>query len=248
MGQTHVRDREGNRICSLAGMDLARRDLITLIELDRGIALSLEEAQAAKDKHVVMSKAVMVLRLTKATCDAFIGLAAGLSQVALGKVAAKGAEAVEKAYGAASFGISSTQQLQEGKYLDVAIGTVRETKIGGEVFANSAAFKAELLRDALNDDQRQMFRDAVSYKADLAEIQLEMIGADRAKAMVKIGHALFDFHNEVSDIIDEHFEELDQLDVGKTSILQVGARIRRQIRELETFIASCEVQLPPALA
>jgi hypothetical protein len=228
-------------------MDLARRDLVTLIELDRGIALSLEEAQAAKATHVVMSKAKMVFRLTKAACDAFIGLAAGLSQVALGKVAAKGAEAVEEAYGAASFRINSTQQLQEGKYLDVAIGTVKEAKIGGEVFANSAAFKAELLRDALNGDQQQMFRDAVSYKADLAEIVLERMGADRAKAIVKIGHALFDYHNEVSDIIDEHFEELDELDVAKTSILQVGARIRRQIRELETFLATCEVQLPPAL-
>src|SRR5882762_8001143 len=94
-----VRDRAAAQICTLAGISFSREKLIKLTELKRCIELSLRELDQEARRDAILNKSIVLLRFTKATCDAFIGLAAEFSSLLLPKAVAQEAKFVKAGYG-----------------------------------------------------------------------------------------------------------------------------------------------------
>ena len=72
--ETIVRNPDGLRVCNLAGIATAKTQLVTYTELSEGIEVALRDIETHKSRDDLINKSLMVLRLTKATCDGFIDL------------------------------------------------------------------------------------------------------------------------------------------------------------------------------
>jgi hypothetical protein len=242
-----VRDKNGARICSLAGIDAARNGIVTLRELDRGTELALQEVEAAKTKAQFYDKALMVARFTKATCDAFINLAATLS-------GNKGAEKVANAYGAASVGAGLAGNLGAGQQVNIGELVSDSVKAGSKYagpnagyLMKNAAVKGDLFRGAMNADKNGVVKSSIEYSADLATYTLEHLNATRAKAFVEIGQELFQYNDKISETFKDHIKDMDAtsgaFESQRLTLKIAGANVRRRVRALEQFIASCEAEL-----
>jgi hypothetical protein len=253
-----IRDKDGARICTLAGMDLARRSIITLRELDRGTELALQEVEAARTKAQFYDKALIVARFTKATCDAFISLAAELS----GNKAAKG---VADAYGVSSVGAGAVGDITAGKRVD-AVSLVTDSLKASSAYAGpnaeylmkNVAVKTELVRGAMNTDKNAVIRSSVEYTADLSTYTLDQLkeiekdtktgkNAGIVSKFVKIGKELFLYNDKVGEAFDQYLKDSDatseSFESQKLTLKMAGGNIRRRVRELEQFIQSCELEL-----
>src|SRR6476661_2773278 len=103
MGQTPagpIRDRAAARVCNLSGISLAKEQLITFMHLKQGIVNSLRDLESDTKRAQFVDNAFVVVKFTKLTCDAFIGLAAELTKLAPGGVLEKQAKLVKAGYGA----------------------------------------------------------------------------------------------------------------------------------------------------
>src|SRR5690348_7064042 len=95
-----IRTSEGQRICTAAGVNTAQARIVTLSQLQDSLEITITELENERKKEKIIEKAYMVARVTKATCDAFIDMAATLASFVPG--AKKGAEKVANLYGAAT--------------------------------------------------------------------------------------------------------------------------------------------------
>src|SRR5690242_19524840 len=96
-----IRDADAQRVCSLAGIDTARQKVVTLKQMRDGLQVAMQELEQQRREDQIVTKALGVARFTKATCDAFLGMAAALSKAALGKKAGEEAEFVKNLYSTA---------------------------------------------------------------------------------------------------------------------------------------------------
>src|SRR5690242_20521914 len=95
-----IRDRDALRVCSLNGIASAEQRVTSLRNLREALAMSIQELENQRRKDQIINKGLLVARFSKATCDAFIDMAATLVGILIGGVAAKEAEFIKAAYGA----------------------------------------------------------------------------------------------------------------------------------------------------
>src|ERR1043166_480224 len=70
-----IRDPEAARVCGLHDISAKQRQLVTLRQLQGALQTSIHELEREHQHEHFVNRAFMVLRFTKATCDAFIGMA-----------------------------------------------------------------------------------------------------------------------------------------------------------------------------
>ncbi len=172
-------------------MSVARERAVTLKNLRDGIHLSISELEKQRNREQVVTKAFLVLRFTKASCDAFISMAASMAGAAKslgGKKfdkMADGAGIVEKLYGVASSAAENigtaaaggktnwtktvTEAVKAGGSHAVgkATGLSEAEKQGYELLINSAAVKVNVINHAMNEDKKDLVKTASSYAYDL---------------------------------------------------------------------------------
>ena len=76
-----IRDRDAVRVCSLSGIMNAKERVVSLEKLRDGLELSIHELEKQRSRDQLRNKGLLVARFTKATCDAFLSMAADLASV-----------------------------------------------------------------------------------------------------------------------------------------------------------------------
>jgi hypothetical protein len=172
-----IHDPAARRVCSLSGITSAREKVISLRRLRDGLDISIRELASEQHKGKIVNRALMVTRFTKATCDAFLGMAAGLAEVFLPKTAAKAANAVEKSYGAVIPLAEAAATSATGGKVDLVkagaasikkgVSLVTDNK-GYEILTKSTVVKVQIVNSAMNKkDPKGLVRTAADYLYDL---------------------------------------------------------------------------------
>lgn len=255
---------QAQRVCSLAGISVAQKQLVTFEELKKGIDVSLRDLDTQRKSEALVDKAFMVARFTKATCDAFIGMAAELSGSKAAKmvkggygIASNVAEASATAatggkvdYGKAATGIlKGTAEIVGAKGPGTALKGAGVTDKAAEYIVNSTAVKGDLVIGAMNADSKQIKKSAVEYGVELAKYTLDELEKEQAKRFVAIAKEAFDFNENIGDAIDDYYKSRDEsiqryFDL-KTTLVRQARQVQKKIDDLKGFLDSCSRPIAP---
>jgi hypothetical protein len=255
-----IRDPQAQRVCTLVGIEAAHDRLVSFQQLREALDLSIRDLERQRRKEKTVNRALLVARLTKATCDAFLGMAAGFAKVVLPEPAAKAAATVEAAYGTATPWAEAVSTAASGGKADwvkagtssakKAVSLVTEDK-GYKILVKSTATKIEVLKSALNGDTKVATKSAVSYIYDLHVSIGEMAGVKKVALFATIAKQAFEYNEQVGKAADELLDgdlSTDQRYIDqKATILKQAKLISGKIAELEDYIQSCEPEAPQIL-
>ena len=253
-----IKNQDAGRVCSLANISSAGKKLVTWRELKRGLDMSISELESQRSKEQIVNKALLVARFTKATCDAFIEMAAEMTKVVLPKAAAKKVKLVNTVYGMATPLAKAGGTMLAGGKVDkvktmtavtkAAAGLVKNS--GVEILIKNTAVKVEIVKGAMNGDQKGLFKSAVDYVYDLNTIAIKIAGAEKTAAFANIAKQTFDYNSALQEAFDEYLdlkvESADRHTSLKVSMLRSARQISMKITELEAFIQSCQTSAPDA--
>jgi hypothetical protein len=254
-----IRDQDAARVCNLAGITAARRKIVRLSEARDGLIIAMRELEAQKRKDDILAKTLLALKFTKATCDAFIGLAAELSKAVLPKAVATNARLVKGAYGITSSLAEAAGTAIAGDRVDVTKTAAAVTKAGGDLIDDAGyryllkntGVKIELFNNAMNGDSKGLRKSAIDYMSDLAKFSLDVLEQKKASVFLGIAKQTFDYNEKLASAFDEliAYREADDMRLfsAKMQLIKSGRQIEKNIRTMEDFIASCEavpVRLP----
>jgi len=255
-----IRDTNARRVCSLNGIS-AQTQLVSFRKLRDGLDMTIRELDSQHRRDRMILKARLVTKFTKASCDAFIGMAAGFIKVML-PGAKKPAELIKNAYGAAT-------PLAEAAGTTLAGGTVDWVKTGAasaregaalvtrhkdayEILLKTTAVKVEVIHDAINGDHEGVVKTAASYVYDLHTKIAEMLEAERLAAFAEIAKQTFEYNEQIGKAFDEMLESGEQSEeqyrMLKATISSQAKRLSAKIKLLEDFLQSCEPVTPRVLS
>ena len=250
-----IRDRDAHRVCSLSGIVSAREQVTSLRQLRNGLDLSIRDLEAQRRKDQVVNKALLVARFTKASCDAFISLAADMATAFAGKLG-KQAEFVEALYGSATPLAEAASASYAGQNVDwirtgadsvkkgISVVTHNE---GYRIATRSAVVKVELIKSAMNQDKEGLLKSAASYLYDLHTTLGEMAGAGKTAAFAKIAKDAFEYNEKIGQAFDDMLEGSlateEQYRGLKTTLSHQARRLSATIDAVDKFIVSCEDEL-----
>ena len=249
-----IRDPNAERVCGLNGIAAAQQRLVTLRQLRGGLNTSISELEGEHSKEHFVNQAFLVARFTKATCDAFLGMASALAEAVLPKVVSEKAKAINSAYEAAT-------PLAAAVGTKVAGGNVDYTKTltssakgassfikndGYQLLAQSTVVKVEIIKAAMNGDQKEVVNTAGSYLYDLhttiAKMERMPERSKQAAALAEIAKRAFEYHKALGEAFDgmlDSEEEGDERYIQlRTTLLKQAKMVSAKIAELELYIQS----------
>ena len=259
-----IRNRDARRVCSLSSIATAQGSLVTFRELRKGLDIAIAELEKQRSKEKIVNNALLVVRFTKATCDAFLGLAATAAKSFLPEPVSKQAELVEKVYGTVTPLAEAAATKMAGGKVDLVstvaasvnsgVGLVTKNT-GYDILTKSTVAKAEIINSAMNQDPKGIMKTATSYVYDLHTTMADIGGAKKTAAFGEIAKKTFDYNEKLGTAFDEaiqnDWESTERYLSLKRTIANQAKRISASIQELEEFISSCaneiEDQKPPAL-
>ncbi len=250
-----IRDPEARRVCSLAGIETARARVTTLKNLRDGLDISIKELENQRKKDKVVNKALMVARFTKATCDAFIGMAGTIAKAV---IPGKGGEAAEKfadVYATANPIIEAVATADAGGKADwvkagtsaakEGVGLLTKNK-GTQLLAKSAVVKVEVIRGAMNHDEEGVIKSGLTYAYDMNTTAAEMTGekGEAVAAVMKVGKSAFEYNEQIGkafdQLIDDDLESEERFHEAKANLVNQAKRLSKTIEELERSLAPLE--------
>lgn len=255
-----IRDHNAARVCNLSGITAAQDQLVTLRQLRNGLETSMRELETQHRRDQRLNSAFLVLRFTKATCDAFIEMAAAFT--------GEEGEGVKRAYGMVNPVAGSVSAKIAGQSVD-AFGTAASVaksgssalELGGELTTKSLVVKGEVIRAAMNGDRQEILRTAGKYVWDthatiLKSKELEKgikelsntpegkklaeKAARSAKGLgilMQVASATHEYHRALGEVFNQASDaqwETDQ------SYIQMRANILTQARHISAKIAHLE--------
>jgi hypothetical protein len=254
-----IRDINARRVCTLSGIAAAQDQLVSFRKLRDGLDMTIRELDGQQREDRMIHKALLVTRFTKATCDAFLGMAAGFAKVLLPKGAGKAAEFVNNVYGTAT-------PIAEAVGTSVAGGTVDLVKTvaatakqsasfvendGYQIVIKTTAVKAEIINSAMNGDREGVVKTAATYVYDLHAKIGDMMGAKKVAVFAEIAKQTFEYNEQIGKAFDEMLESSErseeQFRMLKATISSQAKRLSEKINALEEFIQSCEPETPRVL-
>lgn len=256
-----VRDAAGVRLCSLAGISAAREKVVQLASIRRALDLSIRELDSQRSKDEFVAKSLLVVKLTKASCDAFLALAAEFSKAVLPKPTAEAARRIKGSYTAASaIAEAGTKaatggEVSAGKTLgDIARGAsdaVLKDK-NARFLAKTTVIRAGIVHAALNSDAKALRKSVTDYTVELARFSLDALDQKKANAFTGIAKETFGYKQQVDAAFDEvlamQFESRERHLNLRSTLQRQGRALDGKIRELEAFVESCEAAVPVAPA
>lgn len=267
MGQAHhnspraiapIRDGNARRVCALSGIGSLQDRLVSLRSLRDGVEMSLRELENQRRKDEVLAKALLVVRFTRASCDAFLEMAAAASKLVLPKPAAKAAGLVNKLYGTTAPLADAVGTAAAGGHVDVAQTAIASAKkgvsvltrkqdAGVQVLASSTMLKVEIVNNAMNHDAKGLTRTVASYVRDLNTAAFESAGMKKTAAtgeLTKIAQTAFTYNEQIGKAFDEMLsltgENDERYQSLKVTMVTQGRQLSKRIDELERLILSME--------
>ncbi len=213
---------------------------------------------------MIINRALVVARFTKATCDAFISMAGALGKAVLPKPAGEEVEKFAAGYAAATPLVDAAATSAAGGNADwvkAGASSIKEgvslvTKNKGvEILTKSTVVKVEVIKGAMNHDKEGIIKSAVDYTYDLNTTVAEMTGkkGEAGAALAKVAKAGFEYNEQIGkafdQLIDDDLESQERIHSLKTGLVHQAKLLSKKIDEMEQFISSCEYELssPEAL-
>jgi hypothetical protein len=183
-------------------------------------------------------------------------MASTLAEAVLPKGVAKEAKIINSLYQATTplAGAASTKavggSVESGKVLTSSLKGASSLihNEGYELLAQSTVVKAEIIREAMNGDGKQIPKTAGNYLLDLHMTIAKMKGMpDRIKhgaAIAEIAKGAFEYHKGIGEAFDEMLnseeEENESYIQQKANLLRLAKRMSAKIAELERYVQSCK--------
>jgi hypothetical protein len=251
-----IRDPNARRVCSLAGINDARQKVITLRQLRDAVDISIRELESERQKEAIIDKALLVARLTKATCDTFIAMAGALAKVAMPGKAGEEAERFAAGYAAATPLISAAATSDAGGKAEWGKAVAASVKEGvtfvapgnptAEILTKSTVVKVEIIKGALNHDHEEVIRSGASYLADLHATVAEMTKSDTGEtvaAFTRVAKSAFEYNDQIGkafdQLIEDDQESKERFESLKRNLERDARRLSQQISKMEQFISEC---------
>jgi hypothetical protein len=260
-----IRDKNAARVCGLNRISSKQEQLVTLRQLRGALETAIHDLEREHDQEKVVNRAFLVVRFTKATCDAFLGMAQTFVETFV-PAAKEGAKTVNKVYAVGtSLGDAAGTKMAGGQ-VDYAKKAIELAKVGVspkdegyKLLAKSMFVKAEVIHAAVNHKPKDVQKKAASYLYDM-HLKLAEMTLDHAKH-TKTKHAVhlladtakraFEYNEALGEIFDgmlEAEEEGDQRYVElRTSLLKQARMLSGKISALERAVNYENPQVPVRL-
>ncbi len=243
-----IRDSAGARVCTLAGIGQAEDQLVELTKVKAGLDIALRDLETQGKKDLSVARVFMVLKWTKLTCDAFIGMAAVFSGEA--------GKEVKAWYGVGDVVADTATKAALGQKVDYVGAGLTAAKKGvallpveksTKYLTKSGVIKTELIVNAINAKQSDVLKSAGEYMQELLGFTLESLKAVKTKAFQDLAKETFTYHQKLADVFEESLANEESLRMTqvqqKATLISVGRRLQAQIDKLDDFIQSCSAEL-----
>jgi|KBSMisStandDraft_5_1062788.scaffolds.fasta_scaffold384544_2 hypothetical protein len=253
-----IRNQDAVRICTLANIAVTEEKLTTLRQLRNGLDMAIADLDRQKRKEQLANNGLLVLRFAKATCESFVELAGEMAEVVLPKAAGEAAKGVAKT----SKLVGSVAEAASTKAAGGEVGVEEITKIGKaagglgdtstKLIIKSAAVKAEVIHDAMNQDHKGVLKKAASYVYELHAELGKLAGLKKTAAFAKIAKQAFEYNEHLGKAFDAALkaneETLLRHQSLKANLTMQARRLSKQIEQMEAFVQTCtpepEMRLP----
>lgn len=233
----------------MAGIAIMRGQLVELKRINLALQENMREADAADTEAEIARTILFGLKVTKASCDAFIAI--------LGEVTGPKGKAISAGYS----GLQPTAELV-GKLsagAPVRGGDFVKALAAGGNAANKILnpkgqlndvielkkIQTDLLVDAINSDYDKLKKDMMNYGSKLGQMALNAAQQQTYGTVLRVGTKLIQTGQDYLKAYDE-FKANDMsatfLAAKKTFELR-QRQVQQSITALEQAIASCEKQL-----
>lgn len=242
---------DGHHACSVANVDATKAKIVTLEELHKGLEEAIAQLEAEHSRQQWLNKALLVVSFTKASCEAFLGLAEVGASLVLGKTAGTAAKAVKEGYEilAPSAEILSTALLagqipKLSSFTALARGAAgKYGSDGTKILVSTKTIQIDLLTNAFAQDHKAMLGDAAKYGFELSKITAKYGIGDKSETIVSGVQTVVEYHMSLTQIIDQHFELEDTsrevFDNARLNFRMTALRLKKRIAELQKFVDSC---------
>lgn len=252
--------------CSLAAISLMKGKIVRLQQLQRSIEANWRECEKARSTAELNNAVLLSLKLVKASCDAFLGIAEAVATT--GPLAKTPVGAAAKRVNAAYSGLEPLATIAGKRLAGETVAATEWTKAGNAVASNAFKFvapnhdlddvvsrqkiKTDLVVDAIAQDEKSISRDMQSYGWKLGEITAKAvdqgISAASKKAwtrFVKVGRHFVGAAQKMW----KSYEEWKRDDMNaslegiKRSFKAQHMHVQQQIDALVRAIDECELTL-----
>ena len=253
--QGPIQDPEAARVSGLHRITGAQRELVTLRQLRGALNSSIDELEREHRREHFVNQAFLVVRFTKATCDAFLAMASSLAEAVLPKPVAEQAKTINSAYQAAAPLMGAASTMAAGGRVDMKAFTSSAMEAsslikndGYQLLAKSTIVKVEIIKAAVNGDKKEVLRSAASYLWDLhttiAKMKLMPEKMQHAGALGEIAKSAFEYNEALGEAFDgmlESEEEGNERYIElRATLLKQAKKLSAKIAELELYIQSCK--------
>lgn len=237
---------DGGRVCSLAGIAQAEDKVVELSKVQAGLDIAIRDLEAQGKKDLTTARVFMVLKWTKLTCDAFIGMAAVLSS---------GGDKVKAAYGVGGVIADSATKAVLGQKVDYGTAGLTAVKEGVGALSNktlkfgvtTSVIKIEVVVNAVNSKPDEILKSAAEYTHELLKFTLDALEKESAAKFTDLAKETFTYHQKLAELVEESVTNEQSLKLNqlgqKTTLTSLSRRIQKQIDRLEDFVRTCEMQL-----
>ena len=260
-----IYDEQARQSCSLAGITLMKGKITRLQQLQRSIEANWREAEQARSSAELNNAILLSLKLVKASCDAFIGIA--------GSMAGPKGEVIDKIYGAADpFATIAGKMIAGDKVNGSEWAKAANTGVSSALGAKFDKFsdvidlqkvKTDLVVDAIAQDEKSLLEDMQNYGTKVAEMTAKHADSVRESAaraagktvakaawgrFVAVGKNLITAGQKFATA----YEEWKQDDMNATlegikrQAKAHHLRVQQQIDALTQAIGDCELSLAKA--
>ncbi|MFL5296486.1 MAG: hypothetical protein ACJ798_08915 [Phenylobacterium sp.] len=248
------------KVCDLAGISRATERLATFQQLKKGIDLALADVDKSRKRAELLNSLIALTKFTRATCDAFISMAAALS--------GRKADIVKTGYSSISVVVDAAVRHslgQEVSYVDVGEDFAQEAtgfipdKFGPAKFLTQGTiYKAQIITGAVKQDKQRVVDKSVDYGVEMAKYSLDVLkedassnlgksGAGAAKAYVELSKATFSYNEALEKIFDDLLADREstasQYTSQKVMLLRLARGLQAKIDEVQGLLTSCGIEL-----
>jgi hypothetical protein len=252
-GPLPIRNSNGARVCSLAGISVAKDSLVDLSKVKAGLDLAIRDLDAQSQRDRDLGRIIMVLQWTKLTCDAFIGMAAALSP---GGKKINPAKVVKAAYGVTDVIADTTTKAVLGQKVNYGTAAIEAAKKGvsalpvskeAKYLTKSSLIKAEIVVHVLSSNPKEIIKSAVEYQYELLKFSLDALELKKTLGFTELAKETFTYHQKIAALIDTTLRESESTQLSyvtqRLTLTSLARRIGRQIERLQEFVVECESEL-----
>lgn len=244
-GSGMITDQKSIQTCSLSGLATMRGKEVELLQIRAAMIANSKEADAATDYADLMRTALFGLQLTKAACDAVLGIVGALAE-GPAKGIAQGysiASPLAEAGGKFIAGAPAGDSLRKGFDAAAKVG-LKNSKLDSGIrdVVELKKIQSDIVVDAVTSDYQRLRADLYAYGEKLAKMTAEAVKNKTVGKVLDVGKTLYKAATAYMSAYDE-YKDNDMsraMDGAKKTFRTYQASIERRLIVLQHEISECE--------